>query len=105
MLSYPSSFSKYLTMVAVAGWVSVNNKVGTYIHQEGRVWSYSSFFSMYLTMVAVAGWMSGNNKVGTYIHQRGWCVELSHFFLHVSHHGGCGVLSVCDKFPGLKQLP
>ena len=30
----PSSFSMYLTMVAVAGWISGNNKVGTHGYQR-----------------------------------------------------------------------
>ena len=88
----------------LAGCLLTTRWVPTFTKEDG-VWNYPSSFSMYLTIVAVAGWASVNNKVGTYIYQRGWGVELSQFFLHISHHGGCGWLSVCDKFPGLKQLP
>jgi len=57
----PSSFSMYLTMVAVAGWISGNNKVGTHACQR---------------LCGV---------------EMGWTVLccLPSFLLHVSDHGGC----------------
>ena len=82
LLSFAQFLLMYLTMVAVAGWVSSNNKVGTHSCQRlvggggiGMEWTVlcclpSNSFSMYLTMVAVAGWVSGNNKVGTHVCQR-----------------------------------